>query len=248
MGADPRRWAPRARQASRRCSAAARPGGCGTPVLRTTLTCLPAARSPSISSTVPEGATPVRVPSRMANIATPKSARENLGLGGRPVLVSRQWSGKTLSEHRADRATVVREALTSAGIGAPELDPMAASVTLPDGSPRFVWTDTRPDADIYARVILASGGGRMQRPRGLRVGRTQQRRLHPHPLRRTVRGQFGRGCRPPGRAAQRPMMPPLCPLWAADPLRPCRLRAVSHLVGGGFWVVAPTGFEPALPP
>jgi hypothetical protein len=33
---------------------------------------------------------------------------------------------------------------------------MAASVTLPDGSPRFVWTDARPDADIYARVILAS--------------------------------------------------------------------------------------------
>ena len=82
--------------------------------------------------------------------------RENLGLGGRRVLVSRQWSGKTLSEHRADRATVVREALTSAGIDAPELDRMAASVTLPDGSPRFVWTDTRPEADIYARVILAS--------------------------------------------------------------------------------------------
>ena len=33
---------------------------------------------------------------------------------------------------------------------------MAASVTLPDGSPRFVWTDTGPEADIYARVILAS--------------------------------------------------------------------------------------------
>jgi hypothetical protein len=33
---------------------------------------------------------------------------------------------------------------------------MAASVTLLDGSPRFVWTDARPDADIYARVILAS--------------------------------------------------------------------------------------------
>ena len=65
-------------------------------------------------------------------------------------------SGKTLSEHKADRTTVVREALMSAGIDAPELDRMAASVILPDGSPRFVWTDTRPDADIYARVILAS--------------------------------------------------------------------------------------------
>jgi len=26
---------------------------------------------------------------------------------------------------------------------------MAASVTMPDGSPRFVWTDTRPDHDTY---------------------------------------------------------------------------------------------------
>ena len=56
----------------------------------------------------------------------------------------------------ADRATVVREALTSAGINAPELDRMAASMTLPDGSPRFVWTDTQPDPATYARVILAS--------------------------------------------------------------------------------------------
>jgi hypothetical protein len=96
---------------------------------------------------------PGLIPGRCANKA---HDRENLGLGGRRVLVSRQWSGKTLSEHKADRATVVREALTSAGIDAPELDRMAASITLPDGSPRFVWTDTRPDADIYARVILAS--------------------------------------------------------------------------------------------
>ena len=33
---------------------------------------------------------------------------------------------------------------------------MAASVTLPDGSPRFVWTDSPPDQAIYARVIIAS--------------------------------------------------------------------------------------------
>jgi hypothetical protein len=29
-------------------------------------------------------------------------------------------------------------------------------VTLPDGSPRFVWTDTRPDHDTYIKVILNS--------------------------------------------------------------------------------------------
>jgi hypothetical protein len=82
--------------------------------------------------------------------------RENLGLGGRRVLNSQKWSGKTIAQHKADRATVVRETLLSAGIGAPELDRMAASVTLPDGSPRFVWTDTRPDHDTYVKVILRS--------------------------------------------------------------------------------------------
>jgi hypothetical protein len=43
--------------------------------------------------------------------------REHLGIGGRRVLVSRDWSGKTFSEHRADRSAVVREALQSAGHG-----------------------------------------------------------------------------------------------------------------------------------
>ena len=82
--------------------------------------------------------------------------RENLGLGGRRVLVSRQWSGKTLTEHRADRAAVVREALAEAGIVAPEIERLAADVLSADGQPRFVWTDTRPDPQLYARVILAS--------------------------------------------------------------------------------------------
>lgn len=52
--------------------------------------------------------------------------RENLGLGGRRFQVSRAWSGKTLSEHRADRATVVREVIEEAGIEAPDADWMAA--------------------------------------------------------------------------------------------------------------------------
>jgi hypothetical protein len=82
--------------------------------------------------------------------------RENLGLGGRRVLVSREWSGRTLAEHRADRATVVREALLSAGMIAPEIERLAASVTASDGHPRFVWTDTRPDSVSYTQVILAA--------------------------------------------------------------------------------------------
>ena len=82
--------------------------------------------------------------------------REHLGLGGRRVLVSRQWSGKTLKRHRADRADVVREALLQAGILAPEIERMAADITSADGHPRFVWTDTQPDPQTYAAVLLAS--------------------------------------------------------------------------------------------
>jgi hypothetical protein len=39
---------------------------------------------------------------------------------------------------------------------------MAASVTLPDGTPRFVWTDTRPDHDTYVTVVLNSIGERQR--------------------------------------------------------------------------------------
>ena len=94
----------------------------------------------------------------------PKKAhdRENLGLGGRRVLASRQWSGKTLAEHKADRATVVREALEAAGMLAPEIERMAATVTMPDGSPRFVWTDTNPDPITYAQVIMAAVAERLR--------------------------------------------------------------------------------------
>jgi hypothetical protein len=63
-------------------------------------------------------------------------------------------SGKTLTEHKADRATVVRQALLASGITAPEIERMAATVTLPDGPPRFVWTDTKPDPTSNVWVIL----------------------------------------------------------------------------------------------
>lgn len=82
--------------------------------------------------------------------------REHLGLGGRRVLVSRSWSGKTLKGHRADRATVVREALMSAGVVAPEIERMAADVLAADGLPRFIWSEEKTDPSMYAQVILAS--------------------------------------------------------------------------------------------
>ncbi|QDP94802.1 replication initiation protein [Microlunatus elymi] len=83
--------------------------------------------------------------------------REHLGVGGRRVLVSRQWSGKTLAEHKADRATVVRETLHAAGIVPPEVERLSAEVKAPDGLPRYVWTDTRPgNAGEYRKIIFAA--------------------------------------------------------------------------------------------
>jgi len=87
---------------------------------------------------------------------SPAHDRENLGLGGRRVLLSRQWTGKTLTEHRADRREVVAQVLASAGIEAPEADRLAAARTLPDGTPRYVWADTDPDETTYVAVIAAS--------------------------------------------------------------------------------------------
>ncbi|MEU0090459.1 replication initiator [Kribbella sp. NPDC006257] len=76
--------------------------------------------------------------------------RHHLGLGGRRVLVSRQWTGKTLSEHRADRAEVVRQTLAAAGVDMPDTDRFAATAALEDGQPRFIWepVDRANDDDL----------------------------------------------------------------------------------------------------
>ena len=44
----------------------------------------------------------------------------------------------------------------AAGMDDLDLDRMAATVTLADGSPRFAWTDVRPDHDTYVRIVLDS--------------------------------------------------------------------------------------------
>ena len=82
--------------------------------------------------------------------------RETLGLGGRRCLVSRKWSGKTLAEHKADRAAVVRAALEAAGIDAPNARRMAADEPHTDGQPRYVWENLPLDARDYVTAIAAS--------------------------------------------------------------------------------------------
>lgn len=48
--------------------------------------------------------------------------RTTLGLPGRRVLVSRKWSGKTVAEHKADRAAFVVATLAAVGIEKPTVD------------------------------------------------------------------------------------------------------------------------------
>jgi hypothetical protein len=78
--------------------------------------------------------------------------RTNLGLGGRRVLVSRKWSGKTLAAHKGDRAAVVRAALEEAGIDPDNHDELSVIGT--DG--RWAWEllgRNRVDAPTYAAAI-----------------------------------------------------------------------------------------------
>ncbi|MFV2175397.1 replication initiator [Actinomadura sp. LOL_016] len=66
--------------------------------------------------------------------------REHLGYGGRRVLVSRKWSGKTLADHKADRKAWALARLAEAGI--PVANPA-------DSDAAYVWERAGPaDPDV----------------------------------------------------------------------------------------------------
>ena len=92
--------------------------------------------------------------------------REHLGCGGRRVLVSRDWSGKTLAKHKADRATVVR---ASAGRG----------------------RDAHPRRGTHGRRRAVPG-----RAAPVRVDRRQARPDHLHPDAAPRRGRTATLARP----------------------------------------------------
>ncbi|WP_298455296.1 replication initiator [uncultured Cellulomonas sp.] len=114
--------------------------------------------SPRCANWLRHGVQPMEAGPGLIPGACPSKAhdREHLGLGGRRVLVSRQWSGKTLTEHRADRATVVREVLQAAGIEPPDARRLAAEVLASDGRPRFEWADVPVLERDYTAAISAS--------------------------------------------------------------------------------------------
>ncbi|PSR61714.1 replication initiator protein [Nocardia nova] len=66
---------------------------------------------------VPQGATGKTIPGRCKGKA---HRRDTLGMPGRRVLVSRRWTGKTLPDHKADRAEFVRQLLAEVGIQRPD--------------------------------------------------------------------------------------------------------------------------------
>ncbi|MEU5761151.1 replication initiator [Nocardia sp. NPDC047648] len=66
---------------------------------------------------VPKGASDKTIPGRCKGKA---HRRDTLGLPGRRILVSRRWSGKTLPDHKADRAEFVRQLLADVGIVKPD--------------------------------------------------------------------------------------------------------------------------------
>ena len=99
----------------------------------------------------PRKAGPGLVPGRCLSKA---HDREHLGVGGRRVLVSRGWSGKTLADHKADRAAVVREALEAAGIEVESARRMAAEVEAADGGERFVWAAVVCHQGTSAAVLM----------------------------------------------------------------------------------------------
>jgi hypothetical protein len=70
--------------------------------------------------------------------------RTTLGLPGRRVLVSRKWSGKTLTDHKADRKAFVAQALSVVGIEKSEPDPA-----------RLIWRKVKPgDPSVPPRAHL----------------------------------------------------------------------------------------------
>jgi hypothetical protein len=70
---------------------------------------------------------------------------EHLGIAGRRVLVSRKWSNKSLSDHRAERAEFVRQLLDEAGV--------QPAYAVDDGP--FLWEPTKPgDTDVPTQPAL----------------------------------------------------------------------------------------------
>jgi hypothetical protein len=90
----------------------------------------------------PKGARLAMTPSQCKGKA---HRSEHLDIGGRRVLVSRKWSGKSLADHASERAAFVRQLLTATGI--------RTGCAVDDGP--FEWEKTKAgDPDVPTRPAL----------------------------------------------------------------------------------------------
>jgi hypothetical protein len=97
--------------------------------------------------------------------------RETLGIGGRRVLVSREWSGKTLADHKYDARAWVKALLGATGTDEEGSEDTGPVLVEPDA---FAWEMARPDdPDVspLAHRLLRAVSERMQWRRALLTAR-----------------------------------------------------------------------------
>ena len=69
------------------------------------------------------------------------------------------FEGHYARRAKANQATVVREALLSAGFGRLEMKRTAATVRAADGLPRSLWIESWPDPVVYPQMCCSNLGG-----------------------------------------------------------------------------------------
>lgn len=135
-----------------------------------TLPCSPSCANWLLYGIAPEGAKPGLVPGRCTGKV---HQRHSLGFTGRRVLISRQWSNKTLADHRGDNRAWV-QAILAGATGEQE-------TTEPDDKRRYVFELARPgDPDLppLEHRILRAISTRTR----WRAALAEQRRQPPDPV------------------------------------------------------------------
>lgn len=111
------------------------------------LPCSPTCANWLLYGVQPDRAKPGLTPGRCTGKVRQRST---LGFTGRRVLISRQWSGKTLADHRADNRAWVRAVLAGGMADNPEND--QAGDDEPAGPDRYRFELARPeDPDVLPR-------------------------------------------------------------------------------------------------
>jgi hypothetical protein len=103
-----------------------------------TLPCSPTCANWLLYGVQPDKAKPGLVPGRCTGKV---HQRRTLGFSGRRVLVSRQWSGKTLADHRANNRAWIRAVMA----GAIDGDDQAPTPDAGDGPNRYRFELAKPD-------------------------------------------------------------------------------------------------------